>query len=109
MGPIVPKSECEQKMKNTDRFRNKPGFRIHDSWVCIGGEPGSDTCKGDGGSPHVCKNERDEWVQVGAVAWGIGCGDEVPSVYSSIATSCAGLTGLCHVLQSQSMTLITHS
>merc|ERR1711892_1336885 len=85
--PIVSKSECEQKMKNTDRFRNKPGFRIHDSWVCIGGEPGSDTCKGDGGSPHVCKNERDEWVQVGAVAWGIGCGDEVPSVYSSIATS----------------------
>eukprot|EP00090_Calanus_glacialis_P017552 TRINITY_DN2728_c0_g1_i9.p1 TRINITY_DN2728_c0_g1~~TRINITY_DN2728_c0_g1_i9.p1 ORF type:complete len:527 (-),score=114.06 TRINITY_DN2728_c0_g1_i9:161-1741(-) len=82
--PVVPSSECERRMKNTDRFRNKPGFRIHDSWICVGGEEGSDTCKGDGGSPHVCKNSKDEWVQVGAVAWGVGCGDEVPSVYSSI-------------------------
>jgi len=82
--PIVPKLECERIMKLTDRFKNKPGFRIHNSWVCIGGKEGSDTCKGDGGSPHVCKGPNDEWVQVGAVAWGIGCGDKIPSVYSSI-------------------------
>jgi len=85
--PVVPQSECEQRLKQTERFKKKPGFRIHDSWVCIGGEEGSDTCKGDGGSPHVCKNSNDQWVQVGAVAWGIGCGDKIPSVYSSIPSS----------------------
>jgi len=82
--PIVPNDECERRMKNTDRFKNKPGFRIHNSWICVGGEEGSDTCKGDGGSPHVCKNSDDRWVQVGAVAWGVGCGTEVPAVYSSV-------------------------
>jgi len=82
--PVVPSSECGRRIQNTDRFKNKPGFKVHDSWICVGGEEGSDTCKGDGGSPHVCKNTKDEWVQVGAVAWGVGCGDEVPSVYSSI-------------------------
>eukprot|EP00092_Neocalanus_flemingeri_P108399 GFUD01139220.1.p1 GENE.GFUD01139220.1~~GFUD01139220.1.p1 ORF type:complete len:549 (+),score=122.63 GFUD01139220.1:95-1741(+) len=85
--PVVSSSECERRMKNTDRFKNKPGFRIHESWICIGGEEGSDTCKGDGGSPHVCKNSKNNWVQVGAVAWGIGCGSEVPAVYSSIPNS----------------------
>jgi len=82
--PIVSNEECETRMKNTDRFKNKPGFQIHNSWICVGGEKGSDTCKGDGGSPHVCKNSDDRWVQVGAVAWGVGCGTEVPAVYSSI-------------------------
>jgi len=85
--PVVPQSDCEQRLKQTDRFKKKPGFRVHDSWICIGGEEGSDTCKGDGGSPHVCKGANDQWVQVGAVAWGIGCGDKIPSVYSSIPSS----------------------
>ena len=31
--PVVSTSECERRMKNTDRFRNKPGFRIHSSWI----------------------------------------------------------------------------
>jgi len=84
--PVVSASECLSKLRQTKRFstQKKPGFRIHDSWICVGGEKGSDTCKGDGGSPHVCKSNRDEWVQVGAVAWGVGCGTEVPAVYSSI-------------------------
>jgi len=82
--PIVPRSECQRRLKATDRFRNKSGFRVHNSWLCVGGEDGSDTCKGDGGSPHVCKNSEGQWVQVGAVSWGVGCGGEVPAVYSSV-------------------------
>ena len=82
--PVVPTSECETRMRSTERFKKKAGFRIHNSWLCIGGEKGSDTCKGDGGSPHVCKTSKNRWVQVGAVAWEVGCGEEVPSVYSSV-------------------------
>ena len=81
--PIVSRAECERRLKATDRFRNT-GFRVHKSWVCVGGESGSDTCKGDGGSPHVCKDAEDRWVQVGAVSWGVGCGREIPAVYSSV-------------------------
>ena len=30
-------------------------FRLHSSFLCAGGIPGKDTCKGDGGSPLVCE------------------------------------------------------
>ena len=82
--PIVEKAECEAKFTAHPRAKGRQ-FRIHESWLCVGGEPGSDTCKGDGGSPHVCKDEDGRFVQVGAVAWGWGCGDDVPSVYSHIS------------------------
>jgi len=80
--PVVPRDECQDRLANTDRFAGR-GFRLHESWMCIGGTKGNDTCKGDGGSPHVCKTERG-WTQIGAVAWGIECGNEVPAVYSSV-------------------------
>ena len=44
-------------------------------------------CRGDGGSPFVCPSKEDpnKYVQVGIVAWGIGCGEEgVPGVYASV-------------------------
>eukprot|EP00092_Neocalanus_flemingeri_P070815 GFUD01086953.1.p1 GENE.GFUD01086953.1~~GFUD01086953.1.p1 ORF type:complete len:499 (+),score=148.06 GFUD01086953.1:82-1578(+) len=97
---VVPTSECEARLKEHERLKNKNNFKIHQSWICVGGENGSDTCTGDGGSPHVCKNNDDQWVQVGAVAWGLGCGDAFPAVYSSIPSamcwidwvmSCVGL------------------
>ena len=82
--PVVPTPACEKRLKSHPRLSNKPSFRVDESWVCIGGESGADTCTGDGGSPHVCKNSDEKWVQVGAVAWGLGCGDDVPAIYSSI-------------------------
>lgn len=82
--PVIPSSECEIRTSSSEFYTNKPSFRVHKSWLCIGGEEGSDTCKGDGGSPHVCKNKRDRWVQVGAVSWGKGCGTTIPSLYSSV-------------------------
>merc|ERR1712127_33096 len=80
--PVVGRRECQKRMENTARFKGK-GFRLHDSWMCIGGVEGKDTCKGDGGSPHVCKTDEG-WTQVGAVAWGVECGAAVPTIYSSI-------------------------
>jgi len=75
---IIPHKECNQRMKTKLRR-----FKAHKSMVCVGGEKGSDTCTGDGGSPHVCKRDG-KWYQVGAVAWGIGCGDGIPAIYASI-------------------------
>merc|ERR1712002_1110990 len=85
--PVVTNEECQTRMKKTRRFKNKSDFAFHNSWVCVGGEKYSDTCKSVGGAPHVCKNSADKWVQVGALAWGMGCGatPAPPAVYSSIA------------------------
>ncbi|CAL8114936.1 unnamed protein product [Orchesella dallaii] len=81
--PIVPKSTCERSLQKTRLGRY---FRLHDSFVCAGGEKGRDTCRGDGGSPLVCKMPgSDYYVQYGIVAWGIGCGEEeIPGVYVNI-------------------------
>merc|ERR1712130_131441 len=65
--PVVPRDECEERLASQPRFAGK-GFRLHESWMCIGGTKGNDTCKGDGGSPHVCKTEKG-WTQIGSVAW----------------------------------------
>ena len=61
--PIVARGECEAKLRAHERFRGK-NFRLHQSWLCVGGEKDSDTCKGDGGSPHVCINKDNRYVQV---------------------------------------------
>ena len=54
----------------------------------------SDTCEGDGGSPLACPliEDPERKVQVGIVAWGLGCGKEnVPGVYASVAD------GICFI------------
>lgn len=43
--------------------------------------------QGDGGAPLICPiNEHDDsrYVQTGLVAWGIGCNDGVPGVYTNV-------------------------
>ncbi|CAG2061339.1 unnamed protein product, partial [Timema podura] len=83
--PIVPHAKCEKALQNT---RLSPYFRLDKSFLCAGGEPGKDTCQGDGGGPLVCPSSDDmvHYVQVGVVSWGIGCGDtQVPAVYTNVA------------------------
>lgn len=81
--PIVPSDVCQSKLRTT---RLGQRFELHRSFICAGGEVGKDTCKGDGGSPLVCPipGTRNQYVQAGIVAWGIGCGEEIPGVYASI-------------------------
>jgi len=57
--PMVNTKECYRQLKAHERFVNDANFvSLHDSWVCAGGEKqGVDTCKGDGGSPHICKKD----------------------------------------------------
>ncbi|KAK9509039.1 hypothetical protein O3M35_006451 [Rhynocoris fuscipes] len=82
--PMVPRDKCVAELRKT---RLGPYFRLHSSFVCAGGIPGKDTCKGDGGSPLVCPipGRSYQYQQVGIVAWGIGCGNETPAVYVNVA------------------------
>ncbi|XP_050433716.1 phenoloxidase-activating factor 2-like [Adelges cooleyi] len=82
--PIIPREKCERDLRNTRLGKH---FRLHESLICAGGEVGKDTCKGDGGSPLMCpsKLDPDYLVQVGIVAWGIGCGEKIPAAYVNVA------------------------
>ncbi|CAK1587483.1 unnamed protein product [Parnassius mnemosyne] len=80
---MVEHGKCNQILKNTRLGHN---FRLHDSFVCAGGEEGKDTCQGDGGAPLACPIGDDRYKLTGLVAWGIGCGEKgVPAVYVNVA------------------------
>lgn len=40
--PIVPRKECQDKLRET---RLGKYFRLHETFICAGGEAGKDTCK----------------------------------------------------------------
>jgi hypothetical protein len=40
--PIIPSADCQDKLRLT---RLSSFFRLHDSFVCAGGESGKDTCR----------------------------------------------------------------
>lgn len=73
--PVIPHNQCEMLFRKTVLGKY---FRLHRSFLCAGGEHGKDACKGDGGSPLVCKisNTDDSYYQSGIVSWGIGCSAE---------------------------------
>ncbi|XP_043242993.1 prophage side tail fiber protein homolog StfR-like isoform X2 [Amphibalanus amphitrite] len=81
----VSHDDCQDSLRRTRLGR---WFRLHKSFTCAGGKPGVDTCRGDGGSPLICPllSDPTKYVQVGIVAWGIGCGQRgVPGVYASVS------------------------
>lgn len=40
--PVVPRALCVEELRKT---RLSKYFKLHDSFICAGGEPGKDTCK----------------------------------------------------------------
>lgn len=82
--PIVPQTKCQAALRT---IRAQPGFTLHSSFLCAGGEVGKDACQGDGGSPLVCAiPDTDElYYQVGIVAWGVGCGIGTPGLYADVS------------------------
>lgn len=72
--PLIPNVLCQMLFRNTVLGKY---FRLDSSFICAGGEYGKDTCKGDGGSPLVCKipNTSNSYYQSGIVSWGIGCSE----------------------------------
>jgi trypsin len=60
-----------------------------ESQVCAGEDRGHiDACYGDSGGPLVVPvdESRDDWIQIGIVSWGAGCGQPLrPTVYTEVA------------------------
>ncbi|XP_055389977.1 phenoloxidase-activating factor 2-like [Condylostylus longicornis] len=81
--PIIPFTTCQRQLRRT---RLGKFFRLHESFLCAGGELGKDTCRGDGGGPLTCPipDSKDRFYQAGIVSWGIGCGDTNPGVYANV-------------------------
>jgi len=80
--PTVSKNNCQDRLRSTRLGKH---FKLDHSFMCAGGIPGQDTCTGDGGSPLVCQLPGDGYIQVGIVAWGIGCGENgIPGVYADV-------------------------
>ncbi|XP_063841595.1 phenoloxidase-activating factor 2-like [Scylla paramamosain] len=82
--PYVNRGDCQNSLRYT---RLGKYFKLHESFLCAGGEEGKDSCSGDGGSPLMCQNsDSGSYVQAGIVAWGIGCGTGgVPGVYADVS------------------------
>uniref|UniRef100_A0A2M3Z534 Phenoloxidase-activating factor 2 n=1 Tax=Anopheles braziliensis TaxID=58242 RepID=A0A2M3Z534_9DIPT len=83
--PIMPNDQCQAALRTTELG---PGFTLHKSFICAGGEPGKAACQGDGGSPLVCPipNTQDQYYQTGIVVWGVGCGENgIPGFYANVA------------------------
>ncbi|XP_055610820.1 phenoloxidase-activating factor 2-like [Uranotaenia lowii] len=79
--PLVRKQECEVRLQRSAALGQR--FRMHDSFLCAGGQPGLDSCKGSGGSPLVCESEG-AYVLAGIMSWGVSCGTGVPVVFSNV-------------------------
>lgn len=79
--PIVDRNVCEKKFQSTKLGSR---FKLHESFVCAGGEEGLDSCTNDGGSPLVCSN-GESYFLYGLVSWGLGCGERgIPGVYTNV-------------------------
>nr|XP_036678590.1 phenoloxidase-activating factor 2-like [Drosophila suzukii] len=84
--PIVNRNKCEQQLKLT---KLGWGYQLPQSLICAGGELNQDACIGDAGSPLFCSigdRDKDIYMQVGIVNWGISCGlENVPATYTDVA------------------------
>ncbi len=64
----------------------KSGTAIADTEFCAFQKgTNKDTCQGDSGGPMVVRDEGGNFVQVGVVSWGSGCGGTTPGVYARVA------------------------
>ena len=96
--PVVERGLCQEKFRAT---RLGPRFRLDPSFICAGGQPGQDSCEGDGGGPLVCPSlghSPGTFTQAGIVAWGVGCGGDTPGAYGAVseAVCWVDLVTSCH-------------
>ena len=85
--PIWSSVECENSLnRNYFQQNHSITWRIHESFLCAGGQAGRDACTGDGGGPLMCPlgSEPQRMIQIGVVSWGLQCGMAVPGVYADL-------------------------
>lgn len=77
--PFVENKECNE------RYRGN----LVAEQICMGGEAGKDSCRGDSGGPLIMKagSEREVSMQIGIVSYGpTSCGQKgFPGVYTSVS------------------------
>lgn len=85
--PFVPDGECA-------RLYQAHGYGFVPSDMLCAGDTalgGKDSCQGDSGGPLLSRHGR-QWVQVGIVSWGVGCGRaDAPGVYTQVSTFAADI------------------
>ncbi|XP_064085539.1 uncharacterized protein LOC135200810 [Macrobrachium nipponense] len=81
--PFVGHGQCEELLRKTRLGRF---FKLHESFMCAGGEENKDVCTGDGGGPLACKDlATGKYYLQGITSWGIDCGQkDVPGVYADV-------------------------
>ncbi|XP_052851083.1 phenoloxidase-activating factor 1-like [Drosophila gunungcola] len=90
--PIVDRYTCERQLHELLRYSSD--FRLDDTLMCAGGEIGKDSCDGDGGAPLFCpiRGDPQRFEQAGIVAFGIGCGEAIPAVYTDVSKMSGWIT-----------------
>ncbi|XP_031329371.1 phenoloxidase-activating factor 2-like [Photinus pyralis] len=80
--PILDGTTCESCLRHS---RLGSRFKLHESFLCTGGQPDIDICKADGGSPLVCpiKGKLNKYYQAGIISWALNCVG-VPGVYANV-------------------------
>ena len=99
--PLIERHTCETELQ---RSRLGKRFKLHENFLCAGGEYGRDFCKGSGGknnkikkkkifrylfyyftgSPLVCQKPDGTYNLVGISSWSIGCGEGMPNVFVNV-------------------------
>ncbi|XP_068202856.1 trypsin-1-like [Palaemon carinicauda] len=74
-------------INNTKCQNAYPDYTITSNMLCAWyPSGGKDSCQGDSGGPLITQ-EKDYYVQIGIVSWGVGCGIAGnPGVYATIAS-----------------------
>lgn len=62
------------------------GLFSPDSMLCAFA-PGKDGCQGDSGGPLFLQTGTNRYEQIGVTSFGIGCGNDLPAVYTKVSTS----------------------
>lgn len=82
---VLDRTTCVAQFRNTTLGRN---FDLHPSLICARSEINRDFCFGGGGYALFCSLGDENphvFEQAGIVAWGMGCGLDLPGIYTNVA------------------------
>ncbi|XP_007949742.2 serine protease 48 [Orycteropus afer afer] len=82
--PVIDHKACEKLYNPIGVYFPELEKVIKKDMICAGDtDRHKDSCKGDSGGPLSCDIDG-VWIQIGVVSWGIGCGQSLPAVYTSV-------------------------